>query len=766
MVKAVTPIPFVKARFFDRCGKPLAGGKVYTYEANTTTPKVTYKDPYGLTPNTNPIILDAAGEADIYLDGTYRIRITDRNDVLVNDVAKIGSWFSDNLQDSLDNVSSAMGEALKPTLQNLNDTVDAAQVEINRRMFLLDATIATAAAAGAGANGWTALLVKDASGLTQQQVNDTQKALNGEYVEKWGAKGDGVTQDSQAIQAAIDELHARWLSTNKEATLLLTADKTYVCHGITIKAGVHLACKNGKAKLLKTPAATTDTAETLKWRRVITTDSGIGIEAPNIRHRIENLIIDGNYNNLNWAFNTYDQEQGMNIILSARNGDNADTRAKFELTNVESINCTSDGICVNTNIDVMINNYKAINCFRGGLVAVGGNSIINGINLTLENASMHAEVDGPGYGDSLKADIDVTNVDINKTNQSAMWGGIVCNVQNGANQTYSNVNSYTHGLSILASDDNQDNKIVFNNCRLNWKGGSHNIPKLLQFNNCTLVSDMRGVTEVTDGFKPYWNNNYTLATNGAEVIFNGGQAYALYDDITKVGAFIKFNAGGITDDAVTKPYKMVRFLNGFKIKDFRLPYASAYGGTSVEFDNVYINTRNFLHTPSNGNIGVAGGTYIELGNVKLGTDNTQVYSSIGFADITKIVIRNTTMPLSSFVKNISNGGNYPTFWDVEGQMTLTTQSLDGIDLNNTLAFPGTRLVVTNAKNGYPCEYIACPKNMNGTKSSLYVKWVATKWLTSSFATADLPVLTAFDVGVTNFDTTTNTFKRWSGAAWI
>lgn len=172
MVKAVTPIPFVKARFFDRCGKPLAGGKVYTYEANTTTPKVTYKDPYGLTPNTNPIILDAAGEADIYLDGTYRIRITDRNDVLVNDVAKIGSWFSDNLQDSLDNVSSAMEESLKPTLQNLNDTVDAAQVEINRRMFLLDGAIATAAAAGAGANGWTALLVADASGMTQQQVND------------------------------------------------------------------------------------------------------------------------------------------------------------------------------------------------------------------------------------------------------------------------------------------------------------------------------------------------------------------------------------------------------------------------------------------------------------------------------------------------------------------------------------------------------------------------------------------------------------------
>ena len=159
MVRAVTPIPFVKARFFDRCGKPLAGGKVYTYEANTTTPKVTYKDPYGLTPNTNPIILDAAGEADIYLDGTYRIRITDRNDVLVNDVAKIGSWFSDNLQDTLDNISGAMDDALKPILQNLDEAIN------------------TAAAAGAGANGWTDTLIAVSENVNQRQINDGLESI-------------------------------------------------------------------------------------------------------------------------------------------------------------------------------------------------------------------------------------------------------------------------------------------------------------------------------------------------------------------------------------------------------------------------------------------------------------------------------------------------------------------------------------------------------------------------------------------------------------
>lgn len=159
MVRAVTPIPFVKARFFDRCGKPLAGGKVYTYEANTTTAKTTYKDPYGLTPNTNPIILDAAGEADIYLDGTYRIRITDRNDVLVNDVAKIGSWFSDNLQDTLDNISGAMDDAIKPALQNLENAIN------------------TAAAAGAGANGWDDTLVAVSENVNQRQINDGLESI-------------------------------------------------------------------------------------------------------------------------------------------------------------------------------------------------------------------------------------------------------------------------------------------------------------------------------------------------------------------------------------------------------------------------------------------------------------------------------------------------------------------------------------------------------------------------------------------------------------
>lgn len=69
----------------DDNGRPLIGGKLYTYENGTTTPAVTYTDQAGTTPNTNPVVLDARGEAKVYLDPDqlYTFVLKDRNDALV-----------------------------------------------------------------------------------------------------------------------------------------------------------------------------------------------------------------------------------------------------------------------------------------------------------------------------------------------------------------------------------------------------------------------------------------------------------------------------------------------------------------------------------------------------------------------------------------------------------------------------------------------------------------------------------------------------------
>ena len=57
--------PFMQ--FFDDSGNPLTGGKIFTYATNTTNNQATFTDSTGDHQNTNPVILDAAGRASIWL---------------------------------------------------------------------------------------------------------------------------------------------------------------------------------------------------------------------------------------------------------------------------------------------------------------------------------------------------------------------------------------------------------------------------------------------------------------------------------------------------------------------------------------------------------------------------------------------------------------------------------------------------------------------------------------------------------------------------
>ena len=94
---SLTPTP--KQQFFNSNGTPLVAGKVYTYAGGTTTPITTYTDQTGGTANTNPIILDSRGMANIWLQPTiaYKFVITDADDVL--------QYTTDNILVPLDNLS-------------------------------------------------------------------------------------------------------------------------------------------------------------------------------------------------------------------------------------------------------------------------------------------------------------------------------------------------------------------------------------------------------------------------------------------------------------------------------------------------------------------------------------------------------------------------------------------------------------------------------------------------------------------------------------
>lgn len=84
-----TLLPEGKQSFQNSAGVPLVGGKLYTYDAGTSTPRATYQDAAAATPNTNPVIMDARGEATVFWNGSYKVVLKDAADVTI--------WTVDNV---------------------------------------------------------------------------------------------------------------------------------------------------------------------------------------------------------------------------------------------------------------------------------------------------------------------------------------------------------------------------------------------------------------------------------------------------------------------------------------------------------------------------------------------------------------------------------------------------------------------------------------------------------------------------------------------
>ncbi|MBA0084311.1 MAG: hypothetical protein HRJ53_04880 [Acidobacteria bacterium Pan2503] len=102
---ALSPV-FNGVTLFNATGQVLSGGKIFSYLANTTTPTATYTTNAGTVANSNPVILNSAGQApqQIWLvqGVAYKLVLTDAaNNVLQTE---------DNIQGVNDSVSNPFSE--------------------------------------------------------------------------------------------------------------------------------------------------------------------------------------------------------------------------------------------------------------------------------------------------------------------------------------------------------------------------------------------------------------------------------------------------------------------------------------------------------------------------------------------------------------------------------------------------------------------------------------------------------------------------------
>jgi hypothetical protein len=104
-------LPQGKQQYFDLAGNPLVGGLISTFDAGTTNPRTTWADAAQTTPNSNPIVLNARGEAVIFWSGSYKVTVKDS---LSNTIYTVDG-FSSPLS-LTDLTQSVVGQILYPLL--------------------------------------------------------------------------------------------------------------------------------------------------------------------------------------------------------------------------------------------------------------------------------------------------------------------------------------------------------------------------------------------------------------------------------------------------------------------------------------------------------------------------------------------------------------------------------------------------------------------------------------------------------------------------
>ena len=335
------------------------------------------------------------------------------------------------------------------------------------------------------------------------------KFANGElgYVtpEQFGAIGDGETDDTEAIQAAI----------NTHLPVVFKRDATYIIVSLTLYYGCVLYGNGATLKrpnLLEPPYNYSD--NTLKWSRTfeLTSSKLGGANTQDLQIEFRDLTFDNNAFAMGWLptdSNPYRYEQAICIFCSGTN----EHHIKVLIDNCTFLNHFASNVTASNYCDIIIKNSRSINCFKGICTVVGGDG-----NLIIENCQCESDYDFTAFWQEVNSTASPDRINININNCTFNGDLSVITSQ----YTILNVsNTYVRGKeSLLAPKTNSVIKV--NQTKFVLPKDSDTYLKIRGYgkiilNNCEIVGEYndstnsypsRGVYFLTSTAKDYYTITY------------------------------------------------------------------------------------------------------------------------------------------------------------------------------------------------------------------------------------------------------------------
>jgi len=276
MAVNLSPVYGAGAQLFDNNGVPLAGGFIYTYAAGTSTPQAAYTSSSGAIQHSNPIILDASGRVptgEIWLtDGfAYKFVVQTANSVLIasyDNLTGINSNFV-AFTSQEETQTATQGQTVftlttmqyQPGTDNLLVFVNGSKQIVGQNYTETSSTVITFASglnAGDIVDFTTAIpLASNATTSSNVSYNEggtgavtrtvTSKLQESISVKDFGATGNGTTDDTAAIQAAVNAAYGNSLffpAGSYKITSAINIVQNIAIYGIENKSTILLGTTN------------------------------------------------------------------------------------------------------------------------------------------------------------------------------------------------------------------------------------------------------------------------------------------------------------------------------------------------------------------------------------------------------------------------------------------------------------------------------------------------------------------------------------------